>query len=31
VENVRVALDPIFGKLEELVTPDDLLAPVEQR
>ena len=30
-ENTRIALDPIFGKLEELVTPDDLLAPVETR
>ncbi|HEU5318240.1 MAG TPA: 2-oxoacid:acceptor oxidoreductase subunit alpha, partial [Chloroflexota bacterium] len=30
-ENTRVVLDPIFGKLEELVTPDDLLAPVETR
>ena len=31
VENTRVVLDPIFGKLEELITPDDLLAPVEAR
>jgi 2-oxoglutarate/2-oxoacid ferredoxin oxidoreductase subunit alpha len=31
VENTRTALDPIFGRLEELVTPDDLIAPVEQR
>ena len=27
----RIALNPIVGKLEELVTPDDLLAPVEVR
>jgi 2-oxoglutarate ferredoxin oxidoreductase subunit alpha len=27
----RIALNPIYGKLEELVTPDDLLAPVENR
>lgn len=31
VQNERVALSPIFGRLEELVTPDDLLAPVETR
>lgn len=31
VENTRVSLDPIFGKLDELITPDDLLAPVEAR
>ena len=31
VENTRTALDPIFGRLEELITPDDLIAPVEQR
>ncbi|HET7767582.1 MAG TPA: 2-oxoacid:acceptor oxidoreductase subunit alpha [Chloroflexota bacterium] len=31
VENRRLVLDPIFGKLEELITPDDLLAPVEAR
>jgi 2-oxoglutarate ferredoxin oxidoreductase subunit alpha len=30
-QNTRVVIDPIFGKLEELVTPDDLLAPVETR
>jgi 2-oxoglutarate ferredoxin oxidoreductase subunit alpha len=27
----RVALNPIIGRLEDLVTPDDLLAPVEAR
>ncbi len=31
VENTRMALDPIFGRLEELVTPDDLIAPVEKQ
>jgi 2-oxoglutarate ferredoxin oxidoreductase subunit alpha len=31
VENTRIALDPIFGRLEELVTPDDLIAPVERQ
>lgn len=31
VENTRIALDPIFGRLEDLITPDDLIAPVEQR
>jgi 2-oxoglutarate ferredoxin oxidoreductase subunit alpha len=30
-KNERVALNPVVGKLEELVTPDDLLAPVETR
>jgi 2-oxoglutarate/2-oxoacid ferredoxin oxidoreductase subunit alpha len=31
VENGRVVLDPIFGRLEELVTPDDLIAPLERQ
>jgi 2-oxoglutarate/2-oxoacid ferredoxin oxidoreductase subunit alpha len=31
VENTRLSLDPIFGRLEDLITPDDLIAPVEQR
>lgn len=29
--NTRLALNPIIGRLEDLVTPDDLLAPVERR
>jgi hypothetical protein len=24
-------LSPLIGRLEDLVTPDDLIAPVEQR
>jgi pyruvate/2-oxoacid:ferredoxin oxidoreductase alpha subunit len=31
VQNTRIVVDPIFGRLEDLVTPDDLLAPVETR
>jgi 2-oxoglutarate/2-oxoacid ferredoxin oxidoreductase subunit alpha len=31
VQNDRIALSPITGRLEELITPDDLLAPVEAR
>lgn len=27
----RVALSPVIGRLEDIVTPDDLLAPVEAR
>ncbi len=31
VTDGRTVISPIIGRLEDLVTPDDLLAPVEQR
>jgi hypothetical protein len=31
VEAGRVVLSPVVGRLEDIVTPDDLLAPVEAR
>jgi 2-oxoglutarate ferredoxin oxidoreductase subunit alpha len=31
VTDGRIVLSPVFGNLEDLVTPDDLIAPVERR
>ncbi|HVG95984.1 MAG TPA: 2-oxoacid:acceptor oxidoreductase subunit alpha [Chloroflexota bacterium] len=31
VTDGRIVLSPVFGSLEDLVTPDDLIAPVERR
>ena len=31
IERGRIVLSPVYGRLEDIVTPDDLLAPVEAR